>query len=59
MKERTLAIQHPRRAFIRSFVKEVMVTGDEAVLNYSMPVMLDKATIEKDGVLSTVQYGGR
>jgi len=46
MKERTLAIQHPRRAFIRSFVKEVMVTGDEAVLNYSMPVMLDKATIE-------------
>ena len=48
-----------RRAFIRSFVKEVRVTGDEAVLNYSMPVIPDKAAIGKEGVLPTVQYGGR
>ena len=48
-----------RRAFIRSFVKEVKVTGNEAVLSYSMPVIPDKAAIEKEGVLPTVQYGGR
>jgi site-specific DNA recombinase len=48
-----------RRAFIRSFIKEVRVTGGEAVLNYSMPLLPEKVTIEKEGVLPTVQYGGR
>jgi hypothetical protein len=48
-----------RRIFIRSFVKEVKVTGNEVVLHYTMPTLLDNVTIEKDGVLPTVQYGGR
>ena len=48
-----------RRTFIRSFIKEVRVTGDEAVLSYSMPILPEKITIEKEGVLPTVQYSGR
>ena len=48
-----------RRTFIRSFVKEVRVTGNEALLSYSMPILPEKVTIEKDGVLPIVQYGGR
>ena len=45
-----------RRAFIRSFVREVKVTGNEAVLNYSIPLLPEKIAIEKEGVLPTVQY---
>ena len=56
LKEGSLA---ERRTFIRSFVKEVRVTGNEALLSYSMPILPEKVTIEKDGVLPTVQYGGR
>jgi hypothetical protein len=56
LKEGTLA---ERRAFIRSFVKEVRVTGNEAILSYSMPILPEKVAIEKDGVLPTVQHGGR
>jgi len=48
-----------RRAFIRSFVREVRVTGNEAVLSYSMPLLPEKIAIEKEGVLPTVRYGGR
>jgi site-specific DNA recombinase len=48
-----------RRAFIRSFVREVKVTGNEVVLNYTMPTLPDNVTIEKEGVLPTVQCGGR
>ena len=51
LKEGSLA---ERRTFIRSFVKEVRVTGNEAVLSYSMPILPEKVTIEKDGVLPTV-----
>lgn len=56
LKEGTLA---ERRTFIRSFVKEIIVTGSEAVLSYSMPILPEKVTIGKEGVLHTVQYGGR
>ena len=56
LKEGTLA---ERRAFIRSFIKEVKVTGGEAVLSYSMPILPEKTAIDKEGVLPTVQYGGR
>jgi site-specific DNA recombinase len=56
LKEESLA---ERRAFIRSFVKEVRLTGDEAILSYSMPMLPEKVAIEKEGVLPTVQYGGR
>jgi len=48
-----------RRAFIRSFVREVKVTGNEVVLNYTIPTLPDNVTIEKEGVLPTVQYSGR
>lgn len=47
-----------RRAFIRSFVKEVRVTSNEAVLSYSMPTLPEKVAIEKEGVLPTI-HGGR
>ena len=56
LKEGSLA---ERRAFIRSFIKEIRVTGEEAVLHYSMPILPEKITIEKEGVPPTVQYGGR
>ena len=48
-----------RRAFIRSFIREVKVTGNEVVLNYTMPTLSDNLTIEKNAVLPTVQYSGR
>jgi len=48
-----------KRAFIRSFVKEVKVKDGEVLLSYSMPVLPDKAAIAEEGVLPTVQYGGR
>ena len=47
-----------RRAFIRSFIKEVEVTGDEVLLTYTMPFLPRGASEEKVGVLSTVQHGG-
>ena len=48
-----------RRAFIRSFVKEVKVTGNEALLTYTMPLPPTGVSEENVGVLSTVQYSGR
>jgi len=56
LKEGSLA---ERKAFIRSFVREVNVTGGQVILNYSMPVLPDSITMEKKEVLPTVQYGGR
>ena len=46
-----------RRAFIRSFVKEVRVTGDEVVLAYTMPLMPDGSSVDRVGVLPIVQHG--
>jgi len=43
-----------RRAFIRSFVKEVKVTGDEVLLTYTMPLSPRGVSEEKVGVLSTM-----
>jgi len=48
-----------RKAFIRSFVKEVKVTGDEVLLTYTMPMLPREMTEEKLPVLSIVHYGGR
>ena len=48
-----------RRAFIRSFVKELKVTGDEVVLTYTMPLPPRGISEEKVGVLSTVHHSGR
>ncbi len=48
-----------RKTFIRSFVKEVKVTGDEALLTYTMPMLPRGVTEEKLPVLSIVHSGGR
>ncbi len=48
-----------RKAFIRSFVKEMKVTGDDALLTYTMPLSPEGISEERIGVLSAVQYGGR
>jgi len=47
-----------RRTFIRGFIKEVKVTGNEVVLNYTMPLIPDYLTMEKEGVPPIVHYGG-
>jgi site-specific DNA recombinase len=47
-----------RRTFIKGFVKEVKVTGNEVVLSYTMPIIPDTLTLGKEGVLPTAQYGG-
>ena len=46
-----------RRAFIRSFVKEVKVIGDEATLSYTIPLPPGGVMEEKAGVLPIVQHG--
>ena len=46
-----------RRAFIRNFVKEVRVTGDEVVLTYTMPLVGDGSFSDRIGVLPIVQHG--
>ncbi len=56
LKEGSLAEQ---KAFIRSFVKEIRVTGNEAVLSYFPPILPEKLALERAGVPPTVQYGGR
>ena len=48
-----------RRAFIKSFIREVKVTGKEALLTYTTPILPDTVSIKGGKVLPTVQYGGR
>ncbi|GAH41795.1 unnamed protein product, partial [marine sediment metagenome] len=48
-----------RKTFIRSFVKEVKVTGDDVLLTYTMPILPRGVTEEKLPVLSIVHHGGR
>jgi site-specific DNA recombinase len=48
-----------RKTFIRSFVKEVKVTGDEVLLTYTIPMLPGGVTEEKLPVLSIVHDGGR
>lgn len=47
-----------KKAFIRTFVKEIKVTGNDAVLTYTAPLPPQGLTDEKLRVLSSVQYGG-
>lgn len=47
------------RAFIKSYIKEIKVTGNEAILSYSMPMIPERIIVEKDGVLPIGHYGGR
>lgn len=48
-----------RKAFVRSFVREVRVTGDEVVLTYTMPLTPSGSSIDRVGVLPIVPHGGR
>ncbi len=48
-----------RRAFIRSFVKEITVSQQEIRLVYTLPLLPDGLTEERMGVLPIVRYGGR
>ena len=46
-----------RKAFIRSFVKEIRVIGDEVVIIYTVPLISNEAFVDKERVLPIVQYG--
>ena len=48
-----------RKAFIRSFVKDIRVTGNDAVLTYSIPELPEEVSLEEVGVPCIVQRGGR
>ena len=48
-----------RKTFIKNLTREVRLTANEAVLTYSVPILPEKMAVEKEGVLPTVQYGGR
>jgi site-specific DNA recombinase len=48
-----------RRVFIKSFVKEIKVMGDEGRIKYTFPIPPDNHEEEGLGVLPTVRYGGR
>jgi len=47
-----------RKSFIRSFVREVKVTGDEVLLAYTVPVLSQGISEERVGVLCSVYHGG-
>jgi len=47
-----------RRAFIRSFVEDIVVTKKEVQLNYTAPLLPKGLSEERVGVLPTVRYGG-
>ena len=47
------------KAFIRSFVKEIRITGDDALMTYARPLTSGQATQERLPVLGIVRNGGR
>ncbi|MBI4594839.1 MAG: recombinase family protein, partial [Candidatus Tectomicrobia bacterium] len=47
-----------RKAFIRSFVKEVKITGDKALLTYTIPMSPRRLLRETTPVLAIVHDGG-
>ncbi|MBI4245504.1 MAG: hypothetical protein HY606_15555 [Planctomycetes bacterium] len=48
-----------RKAFIRSFVKEVSIAGDEAKLTYTLPLLPRGLREETESVLAILHRGGR
>ena len=48
-----------RKAFIRSFVKDIRVSGNDAVLTYSVPELPENVSLAEVGVPRTVQRGGQ
>ena len=55
LEEKTLA---ERKSFIRSFVKEVKVTGDEVLLTYTIPLPPEGIFQEMVRVLHSVYSSG-
>ena len=47
-----------RKSFVRSFVREVKVTGNEMLLTYTMPFPPEKISEERTGVLYSVHQSG-
>ncbi len=47
-----------RKAFVRSFVREVRVIGNEVLLTYTMPFPPEKISEERTGVLYSVHPSG-
>ena len=47
-----------RKAFIRSFVKEVKVTGEDVLITYTIPMLPRGITEENLPVLCIEHYGG-
>ncbi len=47
-----------QKAFFRSFVKEVKVTGKDVLLTYTIPLPSEKGLRGPAAVLDTVHYGG-
>ena len=47
-----------RKSFIRSFVREIKVTGDEVLLTYTMPLPPEGTSEERVSVLYSVHRGG-
>jgi hypothetical protein len=47
-----------RKSFIRSFAKEIKVTGDEVLLTYNMPLPLEEIPEERVAVLPIDTPGG-
>jgi len=56
LREGTLA---ERRAFIRSFVQEIKVKENEALMTYSPPILPEMVPLSRDMVPRIVHYGGR
>ncbi len=48
-----------KKSFIRSFIKEIVITGEDALLTYTIPMQPRGITEERIPVLSIGQYGGR
>ncbi len=46
-----------RKAFIRNFVKEVRVTGDEVVITYIMPLVSNSSFEDRLGLMPNVRPG--
>ena len=47
-----------KKAFVRSFVDEVRVTGEHVLVTYRLPTSLPKSSAERSPVLGIVRYGG-
>ena len=48
-----------RKAFLKGFIKEIIVTGHEGRIRYALPLPPDDVEEEKLTVLPIVQYSGR